>query len=137
MSVDFAELKTRVNILQVANLYGLDLKGKGSQLRGECIACKSGGPRALAVNTEKQSAYCFSIRKGGDLIWLASHINGTGQREAAEDVAKQLRLDTSPQRPDPAPKEKDELEVLRDMIDELDQRVTVLEENKIVKLRAP
>lgn len=92
-SVDFKALKEQVKIEQVVYLYKLPLRGRGSQLRGQCTC--GGDPRALAVNTDKQSAYCFNTRKGGDLIWLASHVLGKTQKDAALDIASKLRVDTS------------------------------------------
>jgi hypothetical protein len=42
------------------------------------------------VTPEKGAAYCFSARKGGDVIWLASHIRGVGQKEAAHLLAAEF-----------------------------------------------
>jgi hypothetical protein len=68
-------------------MLGLVMKTQGDQLRGPCPACRSGGDRALAVNTTKQSFYCFNVKKGGDLIALAAHIRDVSQRDAALLIA--------------------------------------------------
>jgi DNA primase len=81
--VDFAELKSRLKIEQVVSLLGLQGAYKGEQWRGPCTVCNAGGPRALAVNTAKQSYYCFTDKKGGDLIALTAHIRGESQKAAA------------------------------------------------------
>lgn len=81
--VDFAELKTRVTIQEAIAQLQLTGTFKGDQWRGECPACKTGGPRALAINSAKQSFYCFPLGKGGDLIALTAHIRGVSQRDAA------------------------------------------------------
>ncbi len=108
MTVDFKRLKELVSIVDVAHLFGLVLKGRGVQLRGECPTCKTAGPRALAVNTEKASWYCFGARQGGDLISLAAHLTGKGQRESAEEIALKLNVDTSSDSsPIPNPKNPD------------------------------
>jgi len=91
--IDFQALKQRVTIEQVVAMLGLDLKQSGSQWRGPCPVCRSGGNRALAVNTDKQAFYCFPSKACGDLIALTAHIKAIspgkeGQREAAEIVAR-------------------------------------------------
>jgi hypothetical protein len=91
--IDFQALKQRVSIEQVVVMLGLEMKQSGHQWRGPCPACRGGGNRALAVNTEKQAFYCFPSKACGDLIALTAHIRGIsagkeGQREAAEIVAR-------------------------------------------------
>jgi DNA primase len=81
--VDFADLKTRVKIEDVVSLLALQGTYKGEQWRGPCPTCQAGGERALAVNTGKQSYYCFAEKKGGDLIAFAAHIKQVSQRDAA------------------------------------------------------
>ena len=51
--VDFAELKTRVSIEQAMQMLGLKLVPHGSQHRGACPACETGGDRALVVTPAK------------------------------------------------------------------------------------
>ena len=82
--VDFAALKQRVKIEDAMTALGLAMKQNGAQWRGECPACKAGGSRALAVNTDKGSYYCFSEKTGGDLISLTAHIRGESQKAAAD-----------------------------------------------------
>src|SRR5580704_3384960 len=91
--IDFQALKQQVTIEQVVAMLGLRMKKSGNQWRGPCPACRSGGDRALAVNTGKQAFYCFPSKACGDLIALTAHIRGIspgkdGQREAAEIVAR-------------------------------------------------
>ena len=135
--VSFSELKENIRIEEVCTAYGLNVKMKGSQGRGPC-PCGSGGDRALAVNTDKQSAYCFGARAGGDLIWLISHVRKCSQRDAAEDIAKQFKFDSSPTTPKSPPEKTEDLylETLKDMIEDLEARVSALEDNKVIKLRA-
>jgi DNA primase len=113
--LDFAKLKEHVRIESVVGLLALDMTQKGAQWRGECPTCKSGGPRALAVNTDKQSYYCFAEGKGGDIIALTAHIRGLSQRDAAELIEKNLgnsdTVHSAPvtvpsQRPQPQPRKQ-------------------------------
>jgi DNA primase len=84
--VDFAELKTRVSIEQAVQMLGLNLVLHGSQYRGSCPACKSGGDRALIVTPAKGLFYCFAKKSGGDVIALTAHIRGISVKDAADEL---------------------------------------------------
>jgi DNA primase len=84
--VDFAELKTRVSIEQAARMLGLNLVPHGSQCRGPCPVCKSGGDRALVVTPDKGLFYCFAKKIGGDAIALVAHIRGISVKDAADEL---------------------------------------------------
>ncbi len=90
--VDFAELKERVTIDQVADLLGLQMKPFGKQLRGPCPACNEGGDRALVITPERGAFYCFADKQGGDLIALAAHIRGEAMKEAAGFIHHSLTV---------------------------------------------
>ena len=81
--VDFAELKTRVSIEQATQMLGLNLTPHGSQHRGPCPVCKTGGDRALVVTPAKGLFYCFAAKSGGDAIALVAHIRGISVKDAA------------------------------------------------------
>lgn len=85
--IDFADLKARVKIEDVAKWLELELKASNNQFRCPCPGCNEGGDRALAITPAKQSFYCFAEKTGGDLIKLVAHVRGIGQREAAEEIA--------------------------------------------------
>jgi DNA primase len=87
--VDFEALKARVKIEETIPLLGLRMRQQGDQYRGPCPACKSGGDRALAINSGKRSYYCFSQKKGGDLIALVAHVRGMTQKDAAAYIEQQ------------------------------------------------
>ena len=89
--LDFAQLKQKVTIGQVAQMLGLKLTTKGPQSRGPCPACNSGGDRALAINADGKF-YCFADKKGGDAIALCAHILGKSQRDAAQQIAMHFRF---------------------------------------------
>ena len=91
MAIDFNRIKECVTIEHVAHMHRLVLKGRGPQKRGQCPVC--GGDRTLAINTNKQMAYCFPAKKGGDSIWLHSHLTGKTQKEAAEDLSFRFKID--------------------------------------------
>lgn len=80
---DFQALKEKVSFEQAIGLLQLQMKRNGNQWRGVCPACKGSGERALVV-TESRGAYCFSASKGGDQIWLVSHVMGTDVKAAAK-----------------------------------------------------
>jgi DNA primase len=84
--VDFAELKTRVSIEQAAQMLGLTLTLHGSQYRGACPVCQTGGDRALIVTPAKGLFYCFAKKTGGDVIALTAHIRGIPVKEAADHL---------------------------------------------------
>lgn len=82
--IDFADIKARVSIEEAVQKLGLQVAKSNNQLRGVCPACKSGGPRALAITPAKNLFYCFSAQAGGDQLQLVAHIKGVGVKEAAE-----------------------------------------------------
>jgi DNA primase len=86
--VDFAELKTRVSIEQAMQMLGLKLTLHGSQYRGACPVCQSGGDRVLIVTPAKGLFYCFAKKSGGDVIALTAHIRGTSVKDAAEELSR-------------------------------------------------
>lgn len=88
--VDFAELKARVTIEQVAEMLALDIQRRGGQLRGPCPACQAGGDRALVITPARQAFYCFGGRTGGDLIALVAHLRGCKVKEAADIIAAHI-----------------------------------------------
>ncbi len=86
--VDFSLLKENISVDAAASYLGLVMRRSGDQLRGPCPACKSAGPRALAINTAKQSYYCFGQGRGGDVIALAAHVLGLPMKDAATQLAQ-------------------------------------------------
>ena len=116
-ALDFAELKQRVSIEQVATWIGAQLKPHGAQFRGPCPICKAGGDRAFVVTPAKGCYYCFGeCRKGGDIIALVANARHLAPKEAAETIARQFggdRAGTVPDRsPQPPPQEKGALKPL-------------------------
>jgi DNA primase len=96
--LDFALIKEQIKIGQVVQMLGLRMKGN-DQLRSACPACRKGGDRALAVNLSRGSYYCFADSHGGDCIGLCAHIRRTGQREAAEEIARHFGVDQPERNP--------------------------------------
>jgi DNA primase len=84
--VDFAELKTRVSIEKAVQMLGLNLVLHGSQYRGGCPVCKTGGDRALIVTPAKGLFYCFAKKTGGDVIALTAHMRGISVKDAADQL---------------------------------------------------
>ena len=84
--IDFAEVKQKVSFADAIEYLALDVKRAGSQWRGACPACNSGGDRALVI-TDGKGFFCFADHKGGDQIALAAHILGIPAKDAALDLA--------------------------------------------------
>src|SRR5260370_24030725 len=89
--VDFAELKTRVSIEQTMQMLGLTLTLHGSQYRGACPVCKTGGDRALIVTPAKGLFYCFAKKIGGNGIAPTPPKRSTPPKETARQPPPPLR----------------------------------------------
>jgi hypothetical protein len=86
--IDFADLKQKISIEQVAAALGAKLKAHGPQLRGVCPICNEGGDRGFVVTSAKGVYYCFGkCKAGGDMLALYSRARGCSVREAAEAIA--------------------------------------------------
>src|ERR1700688_856869 len=97
--IDFQKLKEDVSILRAASLVELKLTPHGEAYRSPCPRCEAGGERAIVITPAKAAYYCFSEKKGGDVIALVAHIKGIGQRDAAEWLLEQSRpAESIPQR---------------------------------------
>jgi hypothetical protein len=74
--LDFKAIKESVPIQQVLEM--LDIKHltpHGEGLRGQCPLCQVTNPRGFVVTPAKNAWYCFSEKKGGDIIEsLSGHI---------------------------------------------------------------
>lgn len=80
-AIDFAEIKSRFSIEQVAEKLGLVLKASGKTMRGQRPACK-GGHRDLCV-TPRKGFYCWGTKQGGDLLQLIAHVRQCEVKDAA------------------------------------------------------
>jgi DNA primase len=88
--IDFADLKSRITIVQAAEWLALALKPSGNQQRGPCPVCNTGGDRALVITPERGLFYCFPAKVGGDLIKLVAHVKACSQNEAAQLIQTQF-----------------------------------------------
>jgi hypothetical protein len=103
-ALDFAELKQRVSIEQVASWIGARLKPHGPQLRGPCPICKAGGDRAFVITPAKGCYYCFGdCKKGGDAIQLVANAKDLSVKDAAEAIAQHFGLAPKATVPDHSP----------------------------------
>lgn len=85
--IDFKEVKENVSIEQAVAMLKLDMKRVGAQMRCTCPTC-GGGDRSLVVTPEKNAYYCFSSKKGGDVIGLVSHVTGADTKSAALQLSE-------------------------------------------------
>lgn len=82
--IDFADVKRRISIEEVAERLGLTLEQRNHQLRGPCPICGDENPRVFCITPKKGAWYCFAHQKGGDCISLVSEVKQLAVREAAE-----------------------------------------------------
>jgi hypothetical protein len=89
--IDFAKLKEAISIQQTLDLLQIKhLQPHGEQLRGTCPLCQSTNARGFVVTPAKGTFYCFSEKKGGDLIRLAALSWRCDDRTAAVRINEQL-----------------------------------------------
>ncbi len=93
MYIDFQTLKEQVSIEMVAGMLNIDISHCTDTWRGPCPKCNDGGKRSLAIAPGK-GFYCFSAKKGGDCIALASHLLGVSVKEAAMRIADHFKPKT-------------------------------------------
>lgn len=86
MYLDFAEIKERHPIEQVAERLGLQLKKSGNQLRGPCPSGAE-GDRKFVITPSKGKWYSFAEETGGDVISLVAFVNNVSLKEAAAWIA--------------------------------------------------
>jgi DNA primase len=84
--IDFQALKANLRIEEVAKRF-IECAEEGDVLRGSCPVCAPRNPRAIIITPEKQLYYCFTAKKGGDLISLVAHVRNLSQRDAAKLLA--------------------------------------------------
>lgn len=107
-SFDFAEIKSRYTIEQVADKLGLVLKSSGKTHRGPCPACK-GGSRDLCI-TPGKGFYCWGVREGGDLLQLIAHVRQCEVKDAARwlDGGTSSRGTSVPSKKETVPRTEEE-----------------------------
>lgn len=92
-AIDFASIKERFPVeLVMERMLALPVTkvtrqnpDDADQWRCPCPSCQSSDTRSLVITAGK-GAYCRSLRKGGDVIFLVSHIKNLPFRKAAEEI---------------------------------------------------
>lgn len=98
--VDFQNIKATISIEQVLDMLGIKhLKPHGEVLRGACPICQVGNDRTFVATPAKNSFYCFSEKKGGDIIELAARFYRLPQKEGAQRIAKHFGLNGAAEPP--------------------------------------
>jgi hypothetical protein len=113
-------------------------KREGQQWRAPCPACRNGGDRVLSMNVKENVFRCFADGKAaGDQIALVAHISGSSQREAAEFLQTHFPDDTTPRHVREREQADEEAAppTLQERVEDLERRITALEENKIIHLK--
>ncbi|MBR1146690.1 hypothetical protein [Bradyrhizobium sp. AUGA SZCCT0431] len=84
---DFQKLKNEITITQCLALLGVAIpQGSKAQLKLDCPKC--GGKNNLAVNTDRNIAFCHTAKAGGDILSLVSHVKELSLKEAADWLSK-------------------------------------------------
>ena len=126
-SVNFADVKAKVPITNALAFLGINhLTQQGDTLRGTCPICKATNPRGFVVTPSKGTWYCFSEKKGGDVIRLAACHAHTDDKTAAQTLATHFlngagkAADNAPSAAEPASERKpagfDPLEYQRSLV---------------------
>jgi len=91
--VDFAEIRERLSIEEVADMLPLTWSREGQQLRAACPV--HGGERGLIVTPSKGLFICKASpeeKKGGDCIGLCAHVMQTTMYEAGQYLGQQIGM---------------------------------------------
>jgi CHC2 zinc finger len=100
---DFKAIKAAVTIQQVLDMLEIrHLTPHGEGLRGQCPICQVTNPRGFVVTPAKGAWYCFSEKKGGDIIELVAKHGRISQKEAAGRIASHFKLNGAGQSADNA-----------------------------------
>jgi hypothetical protein len=85
--VDFAKLKENISIVQCLAMLDVTVpQGSRAQLKLDCPRCAS--KNSLAVNTERNIAFCHTAKAGGSVIDITAHIKEMSVKDAAEWLEK-------------------------------------------------
>ncbi|MBL1215778.1 MAG: toprim domain-containing protein [Ignavibacteriae bacterium] len=108
----FREVRSRVNIIDIASRLQINLTKQGSDLIGECpVGHASKSKKSFHIVTSQREPYfhCFSCGLGGDAIRLVSITKRISDLEAAKWLIDEfkLKIDISQHRnyPKPTPEE--------------------------------
>ena len=100
-SLDFKAIKEAVPIQHVLEMLEIKhLTPHGEGMRGQCPLCQVANPRGFVVTSAKNAWYCFSEKKGGDIIELVARHGRVTQKEAAGRIASHFKLDGASQSAD-------------------------------------
>ena len=86
-----AEIKNRIPIKDLVSQY-VQLKKVGRNFKGLCPFHSERSP-SFYVSTEKQLAYCFGCRKGGDHFKFIQEIEGIDFVEALKMLSEKARVE--------------------------------------------
>lgn len=79
--INFSEIKSRVDIRDAAERYGLRLR------RGDMTCCTFHSDKTPSMKLYSDHFYCFGCQKSGDVIDLAAGLFGLSNSEAAKKLA--------------------------------------------------
>ncbi|MBQ2768064.1 MAG: hypothetical protein IJF49_08335 [Clostridia bacterium] len=94
--IDFAKIKSRVSMRDVAVRYGIDIH------RGNVAMCPFHREKTPSMKLYKDGFYCFGCGAGGDVINFVARLFGLTNKEAAEKLDSDFSTGATSALRDPA-----------------------------------
>jgi putative DNA primase/helicase len=94
MDTIIAQIKEKVDLLELANFYNLAPKKTGKTFKCKCPFHSEKTP-SFSINLDKGYYHCFGCGWGGDAIELVCQIDNLDFKEAINKLAQQYGLDNS------------------------------------------
>ena len=89
----FQEVKSSINIEEVATRLGSSLSRQGSTLTGTCPSGHTSSSKtSFHIDNKKQLCHCFNCGIGGDAISLVEKVNKTSKWEALKWLVAEFNL---------------------------------------------
>jgi DNA primase len=95
--IDFAEVRSRISMIQVLELAGFVVAGRtGDQVRGPCPIHGSISPRSrsFSANLRRNTFRCFRCGAAGNHLDLGVAVSKLPLHEAAADLCARLGIET-------------------------------------------
>ena len=87
MGVDYTEIKRRLDIVDVAQRLGLQIKGRGAKRRARCPHQSNPKGQAIELRPQRQGFSCYRCQEYGSALDLIAHVQGVDLEHAAELAA--------------------------------------------------
>ena len=81
LNIDKEELKSKVDMLKLCNILGIEVKRVGSGYKALC-PFHSESDASFSIDSVRGLYNCFGCNRGGDVIKLVSDVKSVGFKEA-------------------------------------------------------